>query len=79
MMIAQVAGLRPSEFVHTLGDAHLSHNHLEQADLQLSRVPLPLPSLRLNPDVKNLFEFGIDDFEVCKYRFHDAIRGPIAV
>ena len=79
MMIAQVTGLQPGEFVHTLGDAHLYDNHLEQADEQLSRVPLPLPTLGLNPDVKDLFEFGIGDFELRNYRYHDAIKAPIAV
>ena len=79
MMIARVTGLRPGEFVHTFGDAHLYDNHLEQADLQLSRVPLPLPMLHLNPEVTNLFDFGIDDFELRNYRYHEAIKAPIAV
>ena len=79
IMIAQVSGLQPGEFVHTFGDAHLYDNHREQADLQLSRVPLPLPTLRLNPEVANLFEFGIDDFELRNYTCHEAIRAPIAV
>ena len=79
MMIAQVTGLQPGEFVHTLGDAHLYDNHLEQADLQLSRVPLSLPAVRLNPEVKDLFEFAIDDFVLRNYRYHDAIKAPIAV
>ena len=79
MMIAQVTGLQPGEFVHTLGDAHLYENHLEQADEQLSRVPLPLPTVSLNPGVKDLFEFGIGDFELHNYRCHDAIKAPIAV
>ncbi|MDE0061232.1 MAG: thymidylate synthase [Gammaproteobacteria bacterium] len=79
MMIARVSGLQPGEFVHTFGDAHLYDNHREQADLQLSRVPLPLPTLRLNPEVTNLFEFGIDDFELRNYTCHEAIRAPIAV
>ena len=79
MMIAQVSGLRPGAFVHTFGDAHLYDNHLEQADLQLSRVPLPIPTLHLNPEVTDLFEFGIDDFELRDYRYHDPIKAPIAV
>ncbi len=79
MMIARVTGLQPGEFVHTLGDAHLYDNHLEQADMQLSRAPLPLPAVRLNPGVRDLFEFGIDDFELRNYRYHDAIKAPIAV
>ncbi len=79
LMIAQVSGLQPGEFVHTLGDAHLYDNHLEQVELQLSRVPLPLPSVRLNPEVDDLFDFGIDDFELRNYRCHEAIKAPIAV
>ena len=79
MMIAQVSGLQPGEFVHTLGDAHLYDNHLEQADIQLSRAPLPLPSVRLNPAVKDLFQFRIEDFELRDYRCHGAIKAPIAV
>ena len=78
-MIAQVTGLQPGEFVHTFGDVHLYDNHLEQADLQLSRAPLPLPTLRLNPQVANLFDFGIDDLELRDYRYHAPIKAPIAV
>lgn len=79
MMVAQVSGLEPGEFIHTFGDAHLYDNHHEQADEQLSRMPLPLPALHLNPEVKDLFAFGIDDFELRNYRFHEPIKAPIAV
>jgi len=79
LMIAQVTGLRPGEFVHTLGDAHLYLNHLHQADLQLAREPYPLPEMRLNPAVGSLFDFGYADFELRGYRHHPAIRAPIAV
>lgn len=78
MMVAQVCGLKPGEFVHTLGDAHLYLNHLEQALLQLSREPFPLPRMRLN-DVKNLFEFKFEDFELIDYQSHPAIKAPVAV
>ena len=67
MMLAQVAGLKPGEFVHTLGDAHLYLNHLEQADLQLARIPRPSPRMRLNPEVTSLFEFRYEDFELLGY------------
>ncbi len=79
LMVAQVTGLRPGEFVHTFGDAHLYDNHLEQVELQLGRAPLPPPSLRLNPAVHDLFDFNIDDFELLNYRCHDAIKAPVAV
>jgi thymidylate synthase len=79
MMIAQVSGLKPGEFVHTLGDAHLYSNHLEQADLQLQRTPFSLPSMRINPDVSNLFDFCFDDFELLDYQAHEHIRAPVAV
>ena len=78
-MIAQVSGLQPGDFVHTLGDAHLYLNHLEQARLQLSREPLSLPSLKLNPDVKSLFDFRFEDIVVEGYESHEAIRAPVAV
>ncbi len=78
-MVAQVCGLEPGEFVHTLGDAHLYLNHLDQARLQLSREPLPLPRLRLNPDITDLFAFGFDDIAIEDYRSHPAIKAPIAV
>jgi len=79
LMIAQVAGLRPGDFVHTLGDAHLYLNHLDQADQQLAREPFPLPGMRLNPAVSDLFAFRYEDFELVDYRCHAAIRAPIAV
>ena len=79
MMIAQVCGLRPGEFIHTLGDAHLYSNHLEQADEQLSREPHPLPTLKLTPAITDLFAFGYDDFELLDYEHHPHIRAPIAI
>lgn len=79
MMLAQVAGLEPGEFIHTLGDAHIYLNHLEQADLQLSRQPLPLPTMKINPQVTDIFAFRYEDFELVNYRHHDAIKAPIAV
>jgi thymidylate synthase len=79
MMMAQVCDLEPGDFVHTFGDAHLYSNHLEQADEQLSREPFPLPTMRLNPDVKDLFAFGFDDFEILDYRHHPQIKAPVAV
>ncbi len=79
MMIAQVSGLEPGDFVHTLGDAHLYLNHLEQADLQLSREPRKLPNMRLNPDVTSLFDFQYADFELQHYDPHSHIKAPVAV
>jgi len=79
LMIAQVCGLKPGEFVHTLGDAHLYRNHLEQVDTQLSREPLPLPVMKINPDVKSIFDFKYEDFELVGYESHPAISAPIAV
>ncbi len=79
MMVAQVCGLEPGDFIHTLGDAHLYSNHLEQADLQLSREPFPLPAMKLNPDVRNLDDFSYDDFVIQDYQCHPGIRAPIAV
>ncbi|MEM8769856.1 MAG: thymidylate synthase, partial [Pseudomonadota bacterium] len=79
MMVAQVTGLEPGDFVHSFGDAHLYANHLEQADLQLSREPFPLPKMHLNPEVKDLFGFAIDDFELSGYESHGVIKAPIAV
>ncbi len=78
-MFAQVTGLAPGELVHTLGDAHLYLNHLEQADEQLSRMPRPLPVLKLDPSVKDLFAFRYEDFTLEGYDPHPAIRAPIAV
>lgn len=78
-MIAQVCNLEVGDFVHTLGDAHLYLNHLEQAQLQLTRDFRPLPQLKLNPDVKNLFDFTYDDIQVLNYDPHPAIKAPVAV
>lgn len=79
MMIAQVCGLQYGEFIHTFGDVHLYSNHIEQAKLQLSRIPFPLPTMKLNPDVKNIFDFKYEDFTLEHYQFHPAIKAPIAV
>ncbi len=79
MMVAQVTGLKPGEFIHTLGDAHLYSNHLEQAALQLTRQPLPLPTMTLNPDVDDLFAFSFDDFQLSGYESHPHIKAPVAV
>lgn len=79
LMVAQVSGLAPGEFVHTLGDAHLYANHLEQARAQLGRVPRAFPRMRLNPEVKDLFEFRYEDFTLTGYDPHPVIRAPIAV
>ncbi|MGB5442238.1 MAG: thymidylate synthase [Gammaproteobacteria bacterium] len=79
MMMAQVTGLQAGDFVHTFGDAHLYMNHLEQADLQLSRTPHALPVIRLNPDIKDLFAFGFGDFELANYEPHPHIKAPVAV
>jgi thymidylate synthase len=79
MMLAQVTGFKPGEFIHSLGDAHLYLNHLEQADLQLARTPRPLPRLRLNPDVTSLFRFEYEDFELTGYDPHPHIAATVAV
>jgi thymidylate synthase len=79
LMVAQVTGLTPGEFIHTLGDAHLYSNHLEQADLQLQRQPRPLPAMRLNPEVKSLFDFRYEDFALLNYDPHPGIKAPVAV
>jgi thymidylate synthase len=79
MMVAQVTDLAPGEFVHTLGDAHLYLNHLDQADLQLSRQPRPLPRMRINPAVRSIFGFCYEDFDLSGYDPHPHIRAPVAV
>jgi thymidylate synthase len=79
LMVAQVTGLTPGEFVHTLGDAHLYSNHLEQVRLQLGRAPRSLPTLRLNPEVRSIFEFRYQDFELMNYDPHPAIKAAVAV
>ena len=79
MMMAQVCGLKPGDFVHTLGDAHLYSNHLEQARLQLTRDFRPLPTMKINPDVKDIFEFKFEDFELVGYDPHPHIKAAVAV
>lgn len=79
MMIAQVCELEPGDFVHTLGDCHIYLNHMDQVHTQLQRQPFPLPTMHINPDVKSLFDFSFDDFELRGYRSHELIRAPIAV
>jgi thymidylate synthase len=79
LMVAQVTGLKPGDFVHTLGDAHLYLNHLEQARLQLSREPHPLPQMKINPDVQSIFDFRYEDFELVGYEHHPHIKAPVAV
>ena len=79
LMVAQVCGLKPGEFIHTLGDAHLYNNHLEQTKLQLSREPRPLPQVKLNPDIKDIFEFKFEDVTLENYDPHPHIKAPVAV
>ena len=79
MMVAQITGLKPGEFVHTFGDAHLYLNHLEQAKLQLSREPKGLPTMHINPKIKNIFEFKYEDFKLENYQAHPGIKAPIAI
>ncbi|MBR1429571.1 MAG: thymidylate synthase [Rickettsiales bacterium] len=79
MMIAQVCGLELGDFVHTTGDTHLYSNHFEQAKLQLSREPFPLPTMKLNPDIKSVFDFKFEDFELQNYQCHPTIKAPVAV
>ena len=79
LMVAQVCDLEPGEFVHTFGDVHLYNNHLEQAHLQLSRKPFPLPQMKLNPAIKNIFDFKFDDFTLENYQHHPPIKAPVAV
>jgi thymidylate synthase len=79
MMIAQVCDMEVGEFVHSFGDVHLYKNHFEQAELQLSRKPFHLPKMKINPDVKNIFDFKFEDFELVNYECHPAIKAPVAV
>ena len=79
LMVAQVTGLEAGEFVHTLGDAHIYNNHLEQVREQLTREPRPLPKMKLNPEVKNIFDFQYEDFELTDYNPHPHIAGKVAV
>ena len=78
-MMAQVTGLKPGEFIHSFGDAHLYLNHLDQADLQLTRRPMALPEMRINPDVKDIFGFRYEDFELVGYEAQPHIKAPVAV
>jgi len=79
MMIAQVCDLEPGEFVHSFGDVHLYKNHFEQAELQLTRTPFPLPQMKINAEVKDIFDFTFEDFELLNYESHPAIKAPVAV
>jgi thymidylate synthase len=78
-MIAQVCGLKPGDFIHTFGDAHIYNNHMEQLELQLTREPRPLPKMVLNPEVKNIFDFKFEDFTLENYDPHPHIKGAVAV
>ena len=78
-LVAREVGLEVGEFVHTFGDAHLYSNHSDQVELQLSREPYPLPTMRINPEIRDIFSFNYDDFELIDYQCHEAIRAPIAV
>jgi thymidylate synthase len=79
MMIAQACDLEPGEFIHTFGDVHIYNNHIEQVKLQLSRTPFPLPKMKLNPEVKNIFDFKFEDFTLENYQHHPPIKAPVAV
>jgi thymidylate synthase len=79
MMLAQVTALQPGEFVHTFGDAHLYSNHLQQVEIQLDREPRRLPIMRINPEVKDLFDFRFKDFELVGYEPHPHIKASVAV
>ncbi len=79
LMMAQVTDLKPGDFVHTFGDAHIYSNHIEQVKLQLTREPFPLPTMKINPDVKNIFDFKFEDFELENYQAHPHIKGEVAV
>jgi len=79
LMVAQVTGLEPGDFVHTLGDAHIYNNHLEQVKLQLTREPFPLPQMKLNPAVASIFDFKFEDFELINYQSHPHIKGDVSV
>ena len=79
MMIAHVCDLEPGEFIHSFGDVHIYKNHLEQVHLQMSRRPFPLPTMKLNPSVKNIFDFKFDDFTLENYQCHPSIKAPVAV
>jgi thymidylate synthase len=79
MMVAQVTGLQPGDFIHTLGDVHIYLNHIDQVKLQLTREPYPLPRMKINPEIKNIFDFGYEDFELVNYKAHPHIKGDVAV
>jgi thymidylate synthase len=79
MMLAQVCDLKVGDFIHTFGDAHLYSNHAEQVETQLAREPLPLPTIKINPNIKNIFDFTFEDFELLGYQCHPGIRAPIAI
>ena len=79
MMVAQVTGLKPGEFVHTFGDVHIYKDHLEQVKLQLTREPRPLPKMKINPEVKDIFGFKFEDFELVDYDPHPHIKGKVSV
>jgi thymidylate synthase len=79
MMIAQVCDLAPGDFVHSFGDVHLYNNHIEQAKLQLSRTPFELPTLKINPAVKDIFSFDFSDFTIENYQCHPGIKAPVAI
>ena len=79
MMIAQVCDLEPGEFVHTFGDVHIYSNHVEQVKLQLTREPKKLPQMKINPEVKSIFDFKFEDFELVNYEAHPHIKGEVSV
>ena len=79
MMMAQVCGLEAGDFIHTFGDVHLYNNHVEQAKLQLTRTPFALPTMKINPEVKDLFAFTYEDFKLEDYQYHPAIKAPVAI
>ncbi len=79
MMVAQVCDLEPGDFIHTFGDVHMYNNHKEQVDLQLSRVPKELPTMKMNPEIKSIFGFTFDDFELVNYEYHPHIKGAVSV
>jgi thymidylate synthase len=79
MMIAQVCDMIPGEFIHSFGDVHLYSNHMEQANLQLTRTPFDLPQMHINPAIKDIFDFKYEDFELINYQSHAGIKAPVAV
>jgi len=79
LMVAQVCDLEPGDFIHTFGDVHLYNNHQEQVDLQLTREPKPLPTMKLNPEIKSIFDFTFEDFELVNYEYHPHIKGAVSV